>query len=88
MAEKWEVRELASNEFPETQLRYAVYDESYETVSVHFWEEDARKMAAVPLMIESLETAKECLEYNFQDIFKAYALELINAAITAAKGEL
>jgi hypothetical protein len=90
MGEKWEIRELASNEFPETQLRYAVYDESYETVSVHFWEEDARQMAAVPLLNSALRKAYDYIievSRQFCIVPEADVTERIVAAIAAAEGE-
>jgi hypothetical protein len=49
MAEKWTIRALTEEEYPGTQLQYEVRDET-EVVSLHFWEEDAQQMAAVPLL--------------------------------------
>ncbi len=78
MTEKWEIRELMSDEFSETQLRYAVYDEFKEMVSVHYWEEDAKQMASVPLMLEALETLTAAVQEAFNQA---------RAAIASAKGE-
>lgn len=50
----WTIRELAENEYPDTQLRYAVQDAEGEVVSLHHYEEDARLMASVPVMMRVL----------------------------------
>lgn len=90
MTEKWTIRELTSNEFPETQLRYAVYDKSYETVSVHHREEDAKQMAAVPLLRDALREAYDYIievSRQFGIVPEADVTERIVAAIAAAEGE-
>jgi len=53
MSKKWTIRELSPEEYPGTQLRYEVRDET-DVVSVHFWEEDAKQMVAVPLLRDAL----------------------------------
>ena len=90
MAEKLTIRELSSNEYPDTQLRYAVYDEAYETVSLHYWEEDARQMAAVPLLHDALREAYDYIieiSRQFGIVPEADVTERIVAAIAAAEGE-
>lgn len=90
MAEKLTIRELTAGEYPGTQLKYAVYDASYETVSVHHWEADARQMAAVPLLRDALHDALEFIEdvaRNFGVVPEEDVLERITAALEAAKGE-
>ena len=95
MSEKWTIRKLTPEEYPHTQLRYEVRDET-EVVSLHYWEEDARQMAAVPRMLKALEAA-------YSEIFQLVTtsrmiqachteksgdvLTTIAAAIAAAKGE-
>ena len=89
MAEKWTIRELTPDEYPDTQLRYEVRDET-EVVSLHFWEEDAKQMAAVPLLRDALydalafieEVARDCGVVPEEDVLKR-----ITAALEAAKGE-
>ena len=98
MAVKWTIRELTPDEYPDTQLRYEVrwaVDET-DVVSLHYWEEDAKQMAAVPLMLEALEDAyaeilrlittsrmmQECHTENSGDVLKTIA-----TAIAAAKGK-
>jgi len=54
MAANWTIRELTPDEYPDTQLQYEVRDETGEVVSLHYWEEDAKQMAAVPLLREAL----------------------------------
>ena len=96
MAEKLTIRELSPEEYPGTQLRYEVRDETGEVISLHYWEEDARQMAAVPRMLKALEAA-------YSEIFQLVTtsrmiqachteksgdvLTTIAAAIAAAKGE-
>lgn len=95
MSEKWTIRELTPDEYPDTQLRYEVRDET-DVVSLHYWEEDAMQMAAVPRMLKALEAA-------YSEIFQLVTtsrmiqachteksgdvLTTIAAAIAAAKGE-
>ena len=57
----WTIRELTVDEYPGTQLRYAVRDAEGEVVSIHHHEEDARLMASVPVMIQ-LRAAWEAYE--------------------------
>ena len=56
-SKKWIIRELTLDEYPGTQLRYEVRDETGEVVSLHFWEEDAKQMAAVPQLHSTLREA-------------------------------
>ena len=90
MAEKWTIRELTPEEYPGTQLRYEVRDET-EVVSLHFWEEDAQQMAAFPLMLEALEMLARHrinhLEREGDDGLAREELTIIQAALKAAKGE-
>lgn len=86
----WTIRELTIDEYPGTQLRYAVQDANGESVSLHYWEEDAQQMVAVPLMREALydalafieEVARDCGVVPEEDV-----LERITVALEAAKGE-
>ena len=90
MAEKLTIRELSSNEYPDTQLRYAVYDEAYETVSLHYWEEDARQMAAFPQIRDALYEALAFIDEvarDFSVVPNEDVLKRIKAALKAAKGE-
>ena len=85
----WTIRELTPDEYPDTQLRYEVRDET-DVVSLHCWEEDAKQMAAVPLLRDALydalafieEVARDCGVVPEEDV-----LERITAALEAAKGE-
>ena len=61
MSKKWQIRELSPEEYPGTQLRYEVRDET-DVVSVHFWEEDAKQMVAVPLLRDALYDALAYIE--------------------------
>lgn len=90
MAEKWKVCELGVGDYPGTQLQYAVIDETGEQVSVHHWEVDARKMAAVPLMSDALREAYDYIievSRQFGIVPEADVTERIVAAIAAAEGE-
>ena len=86
----WTIRELTPEEYPGTQLRYEVRDET-EVVSLHFWEEDAQQMAAFPLMLEALEMLARHrinhLEREGDDGLAREELTIIQAALKAAKGE-
>ena len=86
----WTIRELTPEEYPGTQLRYEVRDET-DVVSVHFWEEDAQQMAAFPLMLEALEMLARHrinhLEREGDDGLAREELTIIQAALKAAKGE-
>ena len=89
MTEKLTIRELSPNEYPDTQLRYAVYDEAYETVSVHYWQEDARQMAASPLLHDALREAYDYIieiSRQFGIVPEADVTERIVAAIAAVEG--
>lgn len=90
----WTIRELTPDEYPDTQLRYEVRDET-DVVSLHCWEEDAKQMAAVPLMLEALESAREyvgnavtnCRECGEADAIakRDQMISTIDAAIAATK---
>jgi len=56
MSKSWTIRELTPDEYPDTQLRYEVRDETGEVFSLHFWEVDARQMVAVPLLSTCIRT--------------------------------
>lgn len=94
MAEKWTIRELSPEEYPGTQLRYEVRDET-DVVSVHFWEEDARQMAAVPLLRDALydalayidETARIFGVEPDRDAWERMINALQVELLPAAKGE-
>ncbi|NBX73243.1 MAG: hypothetical protein EBQ89_02975, partial [Alphaproteobacteria bacterium] len=60
---RWTIRELTPDEYPDTQLQYEVRDETGEVVSLHFWEEDAKQMAAVPLLREALSMVANVTNY-------------------------
>ena len=90
MAERLTIRELSADEYPDTQLRYAVYDEAYETVSLHYWEEDARQMAAFPQIRNALYEALAFIDEVARDygvVPEEDVLKQITAALEAAKGE-
>ena len=61
MSEKWTIRELSPEEYPGTQLRYEVRNET-DVVSLHYWEEDARQMAAFPQVRNALYDALAYIE--------------------------
>jgi len=85
----WTIRELTPEEYPGTQLRYEVRDET-DVVSVHFWEEDAQQMAAVPLLRNALYDALAFIEEVARDfgvVPEEDVLKRITAALEAAKGE-
>lgn len=96
MAEKWTIRELTPDEYPDTQLRYEVRDKT-DVVSLHYWEEDAKQMAAFPLMLEALEAAREYVSNTTADCRECgepnssssrdKTIRIIDAAIAAAKGK-
>ena len=96
----WITRKLAENEFPNTQLGYVVYDENYETISVHYQKKHAKMMAAARLMLEALEAAfTYVLNYALYDDDYRANIDLqcpeheeklakqLKAALEAAKGE-
>ena len=92
----WITRKLAENEFPNTQLGYVVYDENYETISVHYQKKHAKMMAAFPLMLEALEAAREYVSNTTTDCRECgepnssssrdKTIRIIDATIAAAKG--
>ena len=94
MSEKWTIRELSPEEYPGTQLRYEVRDET-EVVSLHYWEEDARQMAAVPLLRDALydalayidETARIFGVEPDRDAWERMINALQVELLPAAKGE-
>jgi hypothetical protein len=87
MTKKWTIRELTPDEYPDTQLRYEVRDET-EVVSLHFWEEDARQMAAVPDLRSDLRTALEYIAMMHRAESSDDAeLDRILSALKKAKGE-
>ena len=89
MTKKWTIRELTQDEYPDTQLRYEVRDET-DVVSLHYWEEDAQQMAAVPLLRNALYDALAFIEEVARDfgvVPEEDVLERITAALEAAKGE-
>ena len=84
MSEKWTIRALTEEEYPGTQLRYT------DVVSLHYWEEDAKQMAAVPLLRDALYDALAYIEEVARDfgvVPDEDVLERITAALEAAKGE-
>ncbi len=87
---KWTIRELTPDEYPDTQLRYEVRDETGEVLSVHYWEEDAKQMAAVPQLRDALYDALAFIEEVARDfgvVPEEDVLKRITAALEAAKGE-
>ena len=89
MSENLTIRKLSPEEYPGTQLRYEVRDET-EVVSLHYWEEDARQMAAVPLLRDALYDALAYIEQVARDygvVPEEDVLKRITAALEAAKGE-
>lgn len=94
MSEKWTIRKLTPEEYPDTQLRYEVRDET-EVVSLHYWEEDARQMAAVPLLRDALydalayidETARIFGVEPDRDAWERMINALQVELLPAAKGE-
>jgi hypothetical protein len=86
LAQKWTIRELTPDEYPDTQLRYEVRDET-EVVSLHYWEEDARQMAAVPLLRDALYDALAYIEEVARDFGvepEKDVLKRITAALEAS----
>ena len=61
MSKSWTIRELTPDEYPDTQLRYEVRDET-DVVSLHCWEEDAKQMAAFPQIRDALYEALAYIE--------------------------
>ncbi len=94
MTKKWTIRELTEEEYPDTQLRYEVRDET-EVVSLHYWEEDAKQMAAVPLLRDALydalayidETARIFGVEPDRDAWERMINALQVELLPAAKGE-
>jgi hypothetical protein len=87
---KWTIRELTPDEYPDTQLRYEVRDETDEVVSLHCWEEDAKQMAAVPQLRDALYDALAFIEEVARDfgvVPEEDVLKRITAALEAAKEE-
>ena len=84
MAQKWTIRELAPDEYPDTQLRYEVRDETSEVVSLHYWEEDAQQMAAVPLMLETLKATLVQLQ-SMGGLISETTIQRIQATIEEAQ---
>jgi len=90
MAEKWTIRELDRDAYPNTLLQYMVINETGEVVSVHHWLEDARQMVAVPLLHDALREAYDYIieiSRQFGIVPEADVTERIVAAIAAVKGE-
>lgn len=83
----WTIRELDENEYPDTQLRYAVQDAEGEVVSLHHHEEDARMMASVPELQSNLRTTLEYVALIHKSESDDAELDRILSAIKAAKGE-
>ena len=93
MAESWTIRELTPDEYPDTQLRYEVRDETGEVFSLHFWEVDAKQMVAVPLLREALEALTAVIRRSVltpiltdKDTVQK-AVDQSNAVLEATKGE-
>lgn len=87
---QWTIRELTADEYPCTQLRYEVRDETGDVLSVHHWEEDANHMAAVPLLRDALYDAMAFIEEVARDFGVVPEEDVrtrITAALEAAKGE-
>lgn len=83
----WTIRELTPDEYPDTQLRYEVRDET-DVVSLHCWEEDAKQMAAVPDLRSDLRTALEYIAMLHRaESFEDAELDRILSALKRAKGE-
>lgn len=88
MSEKWTIRELSPDEYPDTQLQYEVRDETGEVISLHYWEEDAKQMAAVPDLRSDLRTALEYIAMLHRaESFEDAELDRILSALKRAKGE-
>ena len=90
MAEKWTIRKLPLDEYPNTQLQFEVRDETGEVVSLHYWKEDAKQMAASPLLHDALREAYDYIievSRQFGIVPEADVTERIVAAIAAAEGE-
>jgi len=90
MSKKWTIRELTPEEYPDTQLRYEVRDETGEAVSAHYFEEDAKQMAAVPQLHSALREAYSYIievSRQFGIVPEADLMKRIVAAIAAAEGE-
>ena len=85
MSEKWTIRKLTPDEYPDTQLQYEVRDETGEVISLHYWEEDAMQMAAVPLLRDALYDALDHIQFGMTP--EKDVLERITVALEAAKGE-
>ena len=86
---QWTIRELTADEYPCTQLRYEVRDETGDVLSVHHWEEDAKQMASVPQLRDALYDAMAFIEEaaRYGIVPEKDALTRIQAAIVAVKGE-
>ena len=84
MAEKWTVKE-ESGRGKSLPLYYAVYSADGHLVSMHYAQKDAEVMAAVPRLLQALESLERTagLPSASDDPARVEA----RAAIAAAKGE-
>ncbi len=73
----WEIKEL---NWEDTDVRYGVYNEHKELVSIHVRKEDAYKMSAFPQMLAALENARD----NINPV-RSYAEEIENEIMAAIK---
>lgn len=80
----WTIHVLGLDEYPDTQLRYAVRDADGESVSLHHWEEDARLMVNAPRMLAALE--RLVAVHGLPKTAYAAAMVDVVAAIAAVKG--
>lgn len=80
----WTIRELAENEYPNTQLQYEVRDADGESVSLHHWEEDARLMVNAPRILAALE--RLVAVHGLPKTAYAAAMTDVVAVIAAVKG--
>jgi len=95
MSKSWTIRELTPEEYPDTQLRYEVRDETGEVFSLHFWEVDAKQMVAVPLLRDALydalayidETARIFGDEPDRDAWERMINALQVELLPATKGE-
>ena len=87
---QWTIRELTADEYPCTQLRYEVRDETGDVLSVHHWEKNAMQMAYMPQLRDTLYDALAYIEEVARDygvVPDEDMLNRITAALEAAKGE-
>ena len=80
----WTIHVLGLDEYPDTQLRYAVRDADGESVSLHHWKEDARLVVAAPKMLAALE--RVLAVHGLPKPALTAAMTDVVAAIAAAKG--